>query len=75
LGAEIFEARVLDGANVSVTGVIAENVEPAEPADCFVDDVNRSLRIRYVEPNGPDAITEAFDEIVELARVPRRCHE
>jgi hypothetical protein len=66
LGAEIFDARVLDGADVAVTGLIAENVEPAEASDCFVDDANRSLRIGYVELNGPNAITEALDEIVEL---------
>jgi len=61
LSAEIFEARVLDGPDVAVTGVIAKDVETAEVTDRFVDDSIRSLRIGYVKLDGPNAYTETLD--------------
>ena len=75
MSAEIFEARVLDGPDVAVTGVIAKDVEPPERTNCFIDDSNRSLRIGYVEVDGSNAISETLDEIVELPRITRRGHQ
>ena len=65
LRAEVLEARLLDGPDVAVSGIVDQHVEPAEHLDGLAHGLVRGPRVGDVEREGEHVIAPARDEVVE----------
>src|SRR5260370_1143843 len=74
-GADVFEARILDRADVAIAGVVHEHVEPAEGSAGLLDGVPRRARVRDVQGAGADLLTVPIDQVRELGGVAGGGHE
>src|SRR3954451_4356327 len=69
LGAEVVLREVLDGVDVGITGVVDENVQPAEGVGRCLDRRGCLRAVGHVKSNGPGAAGVALDEILKLVRI------
>ncbi len=76
LGTELGKACILNRADIAVTCIVDENIQPAEPVDRRLHGRCGRPLIGYIEGGRcQDAVAEAFLEILKLRRIARRCDQ
>jgi hypothetical protein len=75
LGTDVLMTRILDRADVTVSSVVHQHIEPAEGPNGRLDGVACRLRVGNVEGARADLITVPLYQIRELGRVARGGNE
>jgi hypothetical protein len=75
LRTKFVEARIFDRADIAVPGIVNKHVEPPEGLSRYGHRTGRCLLVRHIKRDGAHLIAKSLDQIGELLRFARRCHE